>query len=59
MIVDVAPEKFGEILDKAHRLNYKELGPIYIAAALMAEANADPKEVATYMEEKYMSAVVV
>lgn len=54
MIVDVAPEKFGEILKKAHLLKYKELGPIYIAAALMAEANADPAEVVSYIEEKYL-----
>lgn len=56
MIVDIANEKFGEILEKANRLNNKELGPIYITAALMAEANASPAEVVVYIEEKYMSA---
>lgn len=55
MIMDVAPEKFGEILKKAHQLQYKELGPIYITAALMSEAKASPAEVVAYMEEKYIN----
>lgn len=53
-MIHIAPERFAEILDKAHRLSYKELGPIYITAALMVEVGADPKELATYIEGKYL-----
>lgn len=52
--MDVAPEKLGEILGKANRLKYKELGPVYIAAAILAEANTSPAEVVAYMEENYL-----
>lgn len=53
-MIDITPEKLGVVLEKVHRIKYKELGPIYITAALMVEANAMPEEFVAYIEEHYM-----
>lgn len=55
-MIDMASVNLGEILDKVRNLSCPELGPTYIAAAVMAEAGADPREVVKYIEEKYLKA---
>ena len=53
-MIDMTRVNIGEILDRVRRLSCPELGPTYIAAAVMVEAGADPREVVEYIEERYL-----
>lgn len=50
---EVSVEKIGEILSNVRKFKYKEIAPVYIAAAFMVEAEASPQEVLSYLEEKF------
>lgn len=51
---DVPVEKLAGIIRRAHQLRCKDLGPLYIAAAIMEEAEATPAEMVAYMDEHFM-----
>lgn len=53
---EVSFEKKSELMARARRLKYDELIPIYMTAAIIAEADASPAEVVSYMEEHFMEA---
>ena len=51
---DIPADKLADIIRRAHQVKPKELGQVYMLAAIMQEAEATPDEVVAYLEEKFV-----
>ena len=50
---EVTFERRAELMNRARMLKYDELVPVYMTAAIMAEAGVSPAELVAYLEENY------